>query len=96
MSKFVKKSDRTVFCGEPPFTNLYVKNVGDDVTDDLLAKTFSAHGAVQNAMIMKDSHGRSRGFGFVSFKSPDEAKKAVEAMNGIELGKHLSCSSLFS
>ncbi|XP_021902972.1 polyadenylate-binding protein 6 [Carica papaya] len=89
VSKFVKKSDRTVFCGEPPFTNLYVKNVGDDVTDDLLAKTFSAHGAVQNAMIMKDSHGRSRGFGFVSFKSPDEAKKAVEAMNGIELGSKI-------
>ncbi|XP_008228397.1 PREDICTED: polyadenylate-binding protein 4-like [Prunus mume] len=85
VSKFVKKSERL-----SEFTNLYVKNLNEDVTEDLLEEKFSLYGKVDSLAIMKDANGKSRGFGFVNFESQEEAKKAIEAMNGALLGtRHL-------
>ncbi|XWS18930.1 hypothetical protein CRYUN_Cryun32bG0087300 [Craigia yunnanensis] len=86
VSKFVKKSERTATAEEEKFTNLYVKNLVDGITEDLLEEMFSRYGKVCSVVIMKDSKGSSRGFGFVNFQSPDDAKKALEAMNGVQLG----------
>lgn len=85
ISKFVRKSDREP-AKEGPKYNLYVKNLGEGVTEDLLREKFSVHGEVYNAVIMKNSEGKSRGFGFVSFYSPENAKKAEESLNGALLG----------
>ena len=61
----------------PRFTNLYIKNFGDDLGDDELGELFSAHGKVLSAVVMKDkSSGRSLGFGFVSFEDHMSAAKA--------------------
>lgn len=89
VSKFVKKSERTTGCEEPTFTNLYVKNLAEDVTEDLLRDKFSRFGKVTSVVIMKNDMGKSKGFGFVNFESPEAAKKAVKALNGSLLGKHL-------
>eukprot|EP00521_Asterionellopsis_glacialis_P014912 CAMPEP_0195306076 /NCGR_PEP_ID=MMETSP0707-20130614/37016_1 /TAXON_ID=33640 /ORGANISM="Asterionellopsis glacialis, Strain CCMP134" /LENGTH=739 /DNA_ID=CAMNT_0040370285 /DNA_START=161 /DNA_END=2380 /DNA_ORIENTATION=+ len=64
--------------------NLYVKNLDDSVTDDILRDEFSAMGTITSARVMKDmkNDGRSRGFGFVCFSSPEEATRAVNEMNG--------------
>jgi len=64
--------------------NLYVKNLDDSVTDDMLRDEFSVIGTITSARIMKDmgKEGRSRGFGFVCFSSPEEATRAVNEMNG--------------
>jgi len=64
--------------------NLYVKNLDDAVTDDMLRDEFTAMGTITSARIMKDmgKDGRSRGFGFVCFSSPEEATRAVNEMNG--------------
>ncbi|XVF26874.1 hypothetical protein REPUB_Repub14bG0057400 [Reevesia pubescens] len=86
VSKFVKKSERTAAAEEEKFTNLYVKNLVDIMTKDLLEEMFSRYGKVCSVVIMKDDKGSSRGFGFVNFESPDDAKKALEAMNGVQLG----------
>ena len=60
----------------PRFTNLYVKNFGDDLGDDELAELFSAHGKVLSAVVMKDKmSGKSLGFGFVSFEDHVSAAK---------------------
>merc|ERR1712166_862113 len=58
--------------------NLYVKNLEDVVTDDMLRDEFAAMGTITSARIMKDmgKDGRSRGFGFVCFSSPEEATRA--------------------
>ncbi|KAE9467862.1 hypothetical protein C3L33_00214, partial [Rhododendron williamsianum] len=86
VSKFVKKSERKDAYEEPKFTNLYVKNLGEFVTEDILVEKFSEYGKVRNVLIMKDAEGKSKGFGFVNFESYEEAKKAVEALNGSLLG----------
>eukprot|EP00533_Pseudo-nitzschia_delicatissima_P008210 CAMPEP_0116096680 /NCGR_PEP_ID=MMETSP0327-20121206/10308_1 /TAXON_ID=44447 /ORGANISM="Pseudo-nitzschia delicatissima, Strain B596" /LENGTH=674 /DNA_ID=CAMNT_0003588395 /DNA_START=18 /DNA_END=2042 /DNA_ORIENTATION=- len=64
--------------------NLYVKNLDDSVTDDMLRDEFSAMGTITSARVMKDmaKEGRSRGFGFVCFSSPEESTRAVNEMNG--------------
>jgi polyadenylate-binding protein len=66
--------------------NLYVKNLDDSVTDDQLRDEFAAMGTITSARVMKDmKDGRSRGFGFVCFSTPEEATRAVNEMNGMLL-----------
>lgn len=73
--------------------NLYVKNLSDEITDERLREEFKAFGAITSTRIMKDSNGKTKGFGFVCFGSPEEATKAVTEMNGRMLdGKPLYVS----
>jgi polyadenylate-binding protein len=63
--------------------NLYIKNLDDTVTDDMLRDEFATMGTITSARVMKDmKDGRSRGFGFVCFSTPEEATRAVNEMNG--------------
>ncbi|KAF5816929.1 putative RNA recognition motif domain, nucleotide-binding alpha-beta plait domain superfamily [Helianthus annuus] len=82
VAKFMRKSERK----EPEFTNVYVKNLESDFTENQLKDKFSEYGNVTSVVIMKDADGGSRGFGFVNFESPDSAKKAIEALNGAIIG----------
>ena len=67
--------------------NLYVKNLDDAVTDDILRDEFSAMGTITSARVMKDmKDGMSRGFGFVCYSTPEEATRAVNEMNGKIIG----------
>jgi cold-inducible RNA-binding protein len=62
---------------------LFVGNLSFNTTENELQDAFAAHGTVMEANLMMDrSTGRPRGFGFVTMSSPEEAQKAVEAMNG--------------
>jgi len=66
---------------------LYVGNLSYEVTDADLAKMFEPHGTVQSAQVIMDRDtGRSKGFGFVEMKSDEEAKAAIAALNGKEMG----------
>ncbi|KAL7453891.1 hypothetical protein ACHAWC_005539 [Mediolabrus comicus] len=63
--------------------NLYVKNLDDSVTDDILRDEFSAMGTITSARVMKDlKTGVSRGFGFVCYSTPEDSTRAVNEMNG--------------
>lgn len=65
---------------------LYVGGLSYDTTEETLKSTFAECGAVETAVIIKDrDSGRSKGFGFVEMSSEDEAKKAIETLNGKEL-----------
>jgi RNA recognition motif-containing protein len=67
-------------------TKLFVGNLSFNTTENDLHDAFSAHGTVVETNLMVDRQtGRSRGFAFVTMGSPDEAQKAIEAMNGAAL-----------
>lgn len=64
-------------------TKLYVGNLEYEVTGDQLKELFSQAGTVVEAVVITDRNsGRSKGFGFVTMGSEEEAKKAMEALNG--------------
>jgi polyadenylate-binding protein len=63
--------------------NLYVKNLDDTVTDEMLRDEFATMGTITSARVMKEvKDGRSKGFGFVCYSTPEEATRAVNEMNG--------------
>ena len=59
------------------FTNIYVKNLDPEVTQDEFVQLFEQFGKVTSAVVQVDEEGKSRGFGFVNFDTHDEAQKAV-------------------
>src|SRR5215510_1082867 len=66
---------------------LFVGNLDFKVTENDLQDAFAAHGTVVEANLVTDrATGRPRGFAFVTMSSPEEAQKAISAMNGKELG----------
>jgi cold-inducible RNA-binding protein len=66
--------------------NIYVSNIPYQTTEDELRDAFASFGNVSSARIIKDKlTGKSRGFGFVEMANDDEAKAALEGMNGAEL-----------
>ena len=68
-------------------TKLFVGNLSFDTTENDLQDAFAAHGTVTEANLLMDrTTGRPRGFGFVTMASPEEAQKAIDAMNGANLG----------
>jgi RNA recognition motif-containing protein len=64
-------------------TRLYVGNLPYAVTELDLRDLFGGVGTVTDAKIVTDREtGRPRGFGFVEMSTEDEARKAIEEMNG--------------
>ncbi len=69
-------------------TKLFVGNLSFKTTENDLQEAFAAHGQVVECNLMMDRMtGRSRGFAFVTMSTPEEAQKAIEAMNGATVGE---------
>jgi cold-inducible RNA-binding protein len=67
-------------------SKLFVGNLSFNTTENDLNDAFAAHGTVTETNLMMDrTTGRPRGFGFVTMSSPEEAQKAIEAMNGKDM-----------
>ncbi|THH08058.1 hypothetical protein EW145_g2962 [Phellinidium pouzarii] len=67
--------------------NLFVKNLDEKIDSKTLFTHFNQFGQIVSARVMRDESGRSRGFGFVSFQTPDQAALAMHSMNGVVLGQ---------
>jgi len=64
--------------------NIYVGNLSYDVSEETLRQAFE--GQVSSATIVKDKYsGQSKGFGFVDMPSAEEARSAINQLNGKEL-----------
>ncbi|XP_019875997.1 RNA-binding protein 42 isoform X2 [Aethina tumida] len=71
------EDDFRIFCGD----------LGNDVTDELLTRTFNKFPSFQRAKVIRDKRtNKSKGYGFVSFKDPVDFTKAMKEMNGRYVG----------
>lgn len=69
--------DFRIFCGD----------LGNDVTDELLTRTFNKFPSFLKAKVIRDKRtNKSKGYGFVSFKEPGDFTKAMKEMNGRYVG----------
>ena len=65
---------------------LFVGNLSFNTTENDLNDAFAAHGTVTETNLMMDRMtNRPRGFAFVTMSSPEEAQKAIAALNGAQL-----------
>ena len=65
--------DFRIFCGD----------LGNDVTDEVLARAFSHYPTFMKAKVIRDKHThKTKGFGFVSFKDPHDFINAMKEVNG--------------
>ncbi|XP_048849733.1 LOW QUALITY PROTEIN: polyadenylate-binding protein 1b [Brienomyrus brachyistius] len=91
VGRFKSRKEREAELGAraKEFTNVYIKNFGEDMDDEKLKEVFSKYGTAMSIRVMTDENGKSRGFGFVSFERHEDAQKAVDEMNGKELNGKL-------
>jgi cold-inducible RNA-binding protein len=67
-------------------TKLFVGNLSFNTTENDLQDAFTPHGTVTETNLMMDRDtGRPRGFAFITMGTPEEAQKAIEALNGSTL-----------
>lgn len=65
---------------------IFVGGLAWATTSEGLEEAFSSFGSITESKVITDREtGRSRGFGFVTFDSPESAQSAVDEMNGTEL-----------
>jgi len=62
---------------------LYVGNISFKATEEDIRELFARSGAVESVKMITDAHtGNAKGFGFVEMASEDDAKKAIDELNG--------------
>lgn len=69
--------DFRIFCGD----------LGNDVTDEVLTRAFGKYPSFMKAKVVRDKRSnKTKGFGFVSFKDPQDFIRAMKEMNGKYVG----------
>ncbi|KAL0484872.1 RNA-binding protein [Acrasis kona] len=66
-------------------TKLYIGDIPLALIEDDLRELFAAVGSVESLEIKRDEKGESKRYGFVKYKKPEEARKALVNINGIKL-----------
>ena len=65
--------------------NIYIAGLSRSVDDAGLEQLFAEFGEISSAKVIMDKYtGGSRGFGFVEMPNDEDAKKAIEALDGIQ------------
>ncbi|CAJ0609730.1 unnamed protein product [Cylicocyclus nassatus] len=68
--------------------HVFVGDLSPEVDNKALKEAFSVHGEVSEAKVIRDSQTqKSKGYGFVSYPSKENAEKAIASMNGYRLGR---------
>lgn len=79
--------DLTLLEWDPTHKRLFVGDLGNDVTDEMLTKAFEKYPSFSKAkVIRKKADNKARGFGFVSFADPHDFLKAWKEMDGKYIG----------
>lgn len=79
VGKWMSKKERIDKMGNQPkkFTNVFVKNFGKDISDEEFETLCLDFGKIQSVMLAKEDDNSNKGFGFVSFETPEQAEEAV-------------------
>jgi polyadenylate-binding protein len=86
VSQFKPKNERERVGAPREFTNIYVKNLPADVKKADVDSAFAKFGSITSSMVSYDQEGKGRGFGFINYETADQAKAAIDAMNGFDWG----------
>lgn len=70
------------------FTNLYIKNLDPEMSQEDFEKLFAEYGTVTSAIVQLKDDGTSKGFGFVNYETHEEAQKAVDALHDKDINGH--------
>jgi len=65
---------------------LFVGNINWSASKEDLAQIFWEIGEVEEAILIKDENGRSKGFGFVTYQNESDAQRAASELNGHQIG----------
>ncbi|PFX16916.1 Polyadenylate-binding protein 4 [Stylophora pistillata] len=78
-TKWMSRRERLEKLGNQPkkFTNVYIKNFGEDMTEEGFKELVDEFGKILSLKVVISDQGRSKGFGFVSFETPEEAQAGV-------------------
>ncbi|KAG4303567.1 hypothetical protein PCK1_000085 [Pneumocystis canis] len=80
-----RNNDQDDVAAENPGTNLFISGIAPRMDEKELEEIFSRLGSVVKCSIVSDPYTKeSRGFGFVTMATPEDADKAIEAANGQE------------
>lgn len=82
VGRFHRKLERGDASNVAKFNNVFVKNISESTTEDLLTIIFGEFGKITSAVVMRAEDGKSKCFGFVNFESPDDAARAIDELNG--------------
>lgn len=67
---------------------LMALNLPRDFTEQQLAELFKWYGNIQSCnLVLDETTGKSKGFGFVEMALAHEAQKAITALHGKQIGK---------
>lgn len=80
---FIPRKERIPGSDPDRYTNLYIKNLDTNYSDEDLRRDFEVFGPIQSAVLMKNQKGS---VAFVNFENHEDAKKASDALNGKRLG----------
>jgi RNA-binding protein 39 len=72
--------------GSEPGSRVYVGNIHINLSETDVRQVFDPFGPVENVSLHPAVEGRSGGYAFVQYRSSEDARKAVQQMNGFELG----------
>lgn len=79
--------DQTLLDWDPNDYRLFCGDLGNEVTDDMLARVFNKYNSFQRARVVRDKNSKkTKGYGFVSFKDPNDFIRAMREMNGKYVG----------
>merc|ERR1712180_64827 len=104
VGRFVPRKEREKELGgkAKKFTNVYIKNFGEDLGDEKLKEVFSKFGKITSYKVVKDRDvrgeegedmldagpdGKNKGFGFVHFETEEAAMNAIQKVNGMLLNE---------
>jgi len=83
VAPFVAKVNRG---GGAKFTNIYVKSIPRDITEDAFQKMFAEYGKITSSKLNVTQDETKTNFGFINFTTHEEAKAAIEGLNNKEIG----------